>query len=153
MTDIAINSRKFNFHPGTRPLEEGESYEKTIIAVVGIPFSGKSTLCDLLLNDNINYISTDAICIQRDNDIRPVQDFLDKYGYEARFHLGKLAEIINKECCSLFMDYLFRAYIEENENQNILFEGYLLTFTEIWEMLKYRCRKKGYRIWKVERSL
>ena len=150
MTDISINYKKFDFHPGMRPLV-GE-YTKTIITVVGPGRIGKSTICDVLMGPRVNYISTDAICIQTDHNIVPVLEFLSEWGSDARFRLDVLAQIIIDKCLEPFMDYLFKNYIEENENMNILFEGYLLSFPEVCDIFISKCTEKGYRVWKMERG-
>jgi hypothetical protein len=151
MTDIFTDCKKFNMSPGTRPLV-GE-YKKTVIIVRGVSGIGKSTLCELLINDRINFISVDEASIRADRGMKVVDDYLLKYGENARYHLGELYETIEKECCAPFTNYLFKQYILENENKNILVEGYLFRFHSVLSCFTELCRKHGYRIWLMERTL
>jgi len=151
MSDTSINYKKFDFVPGMRPLV-GE-YQKTIIAVVGTGSAGKSTICNVLWNKGVNYISTDGICISTAHGIQPVRDFLAMYGDSSFRHLDVIAKIISEECCEEYVDYFFTKYIVENENMNILLEGYLFTFKNVYDLFIEKCEAKGYRVWKMEREI
>jgi predicted ABC-type ATPase len=146
MTDISINSKKFDMSPGMRVLV-GE-YVKTIIIVIGKSGIGKSTICDKLLNDGINYISVDDVCIYSDHNIKEIKDFVEilRVGEDTD---PKMSE----QCCVEFMNYFFENYIRGNENLNILVDGYLLMLGNIYNSFLEKCKSSGYRVWKMERML
>lgn len=146
MTGISTNSKKFNMYPGMRPLQ-GE-YKKTIMIVTGKALEGKSTLCSFLLNDNTNYISVDAACECAGHNIKEMLDFVE----ELRIGINK-NPILSDKCCSEFMDYFFDKYVKNNENLNILIDGYLFTLENVLACFLEKCKFFGYRVWTMVRIL
>jgi hypothetical protein len=152
MKDTFIDCKKFRMGPGMRPLV-GE-YLKTIIVVRGASNIGKSTLCDVLWKEGVNYISLDGACIlERDHQIEEIHQYLDLYGDQAKFHLNILCQLISESKAQKFMDYFFKKYIEENENLNILLDGFLFTFENVYRIFLEQCVMKRYRVWQIERVL
>ena len=149
MTDISMNSKKFNMGPGNRELV-GE-YKKTIIVVVGKSRIGKSTLCSLLLNDTINYISLDGCCKQEGHNIKVITDYVEKHKENPDW--GQLGLIINDTCRYEFMSYFFEKYIVENENKNILLDGFLLSLVPMFDCFMERCKVHNFRVWRISRVL
>jgi dephospho-CoA kinase len=88
-------------------------YVKTVIIVIGKAGIGKSTICDKLLNDNLNYISVDDVCIYADHGIKEILDFVEI------LRIGKDTDPkVSEQCCVEFMNYFFEKYIRGNENLN-----------------------------------
>ena len=139
MIGISTNSKKFNMSPGMRPLQ-GE-YTKTVILVVGNAFVGKSTLCNHLLNENINYISVDDVCVYADHNIKEMTDFVE----ELRIGIN-LSPKLSDESCSEFVSYLFDKYVKDNENSNILMDGYLFMLENVYACFLEKSRLSGYRV-------
>lgn len=156
MKDGSMNSKKFNMGslPSTdkRPLV-GE-YKKTIILLTGKANIGKSTLADLLINDKFNYISVDSVCLT--SGIHEISNFLDytrSTGYNINQDLGKLFDFIYKNCPDTFINFFFNVCIRDNENLNILVEGYLLSIDKLYSLFMDKCKEYNYRVWKIERTL
>lgn len=150
MTDGFINSKKFNMEPSCRKTEE---YIKTIMLVIGDSMIGKSTLCSLLLNDNINYISTDWAAIDRTHNIQPILAFIEPYSNEEAIFYGHIiASIIERDCPKEFVDFFFKKYIEENENLNILVDSFILKFDNLFDYFSLKCEEKGYRLWIIQQN-
>ena len=74
MGGVFTDFKKFNMGPGMRKLE-GEYY-KTIVIVSGQGKSGKSTICNVLWNEGVNYLSVDDMSIQTDHNISEILSFL-----------------------------------------------------------------------------
>ena len=151
-----MNSKKFNMShlpaEDKRPLV-GE-YKKTIITLIGHCNSGKSTLMELLLNDNFNYISIDKVCQETNIDeIHAFVKSLSEQGIDVRYDLGRLFRFIADECPTQFIDYFFAKYIKENENLNIFVEGYVFMITDLYRLFIEKCKENGYRIWETRRIL
>lgn len=135
--------------PGKRKLTT--EYEKTIIIVNGKSEIGKSTLCDLLLNDDINYISIDVASIRTDHNIKEIIEFVDKYKELSVMRIHWLTPIISKTCYKEFIDYFFEKYIVKNENLNILIDGILFTHDHIYEYFLEKCKSSEFRVWEIKR--
>lgn len=151
-----MNLEKFNMShlPSSdkRPLV-GE-YKKTIITLIGHSNSGKSTLMELLLNDNFNYVSIDRAC--QETNIEEIATFvksLEKQDIDVRYDLGRLFRFIADECPIQFINYFFTKYIKENENLNIFVEGYVFMITDLYRLFIDKCKENGYRIWEIRRIL
>jgi adenylate kinase family enzyme len=145
MTDGSMSYTKFNMGPGSRPLQ-GE-YKKTIIVVVGKSNVGKSTLCEALMNQSINYISMDEVYMRSEYGKREVAvregHFID---------IGEECIKINEFFREQFMDYFFEEYIVNNENLNILLDGFVFTLRSMYDSFLRRCRINEYRVWRIERE-
>lgn len=151
MSDSFTDYKKYNHVPGMRPLMG--TYEKTVIVVRGRGNAGKSTLCALLLNDKIKYVSTDAAVIFGGCTNGDVQNHLKTYGDDARFNLHKLYPVIAEWSAAEFTGWFFQTYVMENKNDNIIVDGYLFVFEEIMKNLSELCRKNNIRLWVIERSV
>ncbi len=149
MIGNSINSKKFNMTPGYRPLH-GE-YKKTIIIVTGESGIGKSTICNELLSDNLNYISVDVSCIQTDHNIKEILDFVKLHGNQSLYKLHILSPIISDKCSIEFVDYFFEKYIINNENLNIILDGYIFKFKNILDYFIEKCKLHDFRVWKLVR--
>jgi len=148
-----MNSKKFNMShlpsEDKRPLE-GE-YKKTVLLLYGLSNIGKSTLADLLLNDNFNYISIDRACIEA--SIEPIKSFVEEGGIPLRYDLGRLFKFMNDVCVNEFMDYFFTKYLVENENLNIFIEGFVFMLERSRNIFMQKCINAGYRVWTIRREL
>jgi len=151
MTDTSMSSKKFNMSPGKRELV-GE-YRKTIIVVTGESLIGKSTICDLLLNDDINYISLDECCKQTDHNIGFILDYLEDHKRDCPINLGLMGIRINEVCYAEFIDYFFDKYIVNNENLNIILDGFLFILRNTYGYFLEKCESFSYRVWRMERKL
>jgi hypothetical protein len=151
MTDGSINSKKFNMSPGSRLLV-GE-YKKTIIVIVGGACAGKSTLSEVLINDSLNYISTDSACLQTDHGIQQILDYVESRDKTRVIDIGILGIKISEWCPTAFVDYFFKKYVEDNENLNILVEGHLFTLPDMYSYFIKKCEACGYRVWRMRRIL
>ena len=71
-------SKNCNIDPALceRPLEQ--SYDKTILLIRGVGASGKSTLANLMLNENFYYLSMDMAMIDPDFNIKIISKFIEK---------------------------------------------------------------------------
>ena len=136
--------------PGMRKLE-GEYY-KTIVIVLGQVKDGKSTICNVLWNEEVNYLSADAMGLQTDHDIVEILSFLKEYGESAKFYIGTLNQIINKNCGVKFVDYIFDKYIKNNENKNILLDGHIFIYPTIKEYFVKKYKEQKYRVWELKRT-
>ena len=132
-----------------RPLV-GE-YKKTIIVLTGPSNIGKSTIADLLLNDNLDYISIDSACIRA--ELPQIQEFVKSAGKGLNFNLGLLFNFIMTNCPNQFIDYFFNKYIRDNKNSNIFVEGYVFMMTELYQLFIAKCKLLDYRIWNIRRIL
>ena len=151
-----MNSKKFNMShlpsEDKRPLV-GE-YKKTIVTLIGHCNTGKSTLMELLMNDNFNYISIDRVCQETNLDeISTFINSMNEQGIDIRYDLGRLFRFIADNCPSQFIDYFFTKYIKDNENLNIFVEGYVFMITDLYRMFIAKCKENDYRIWEIRRVL
>ena len=148
-----MNTKKFDMShlPSTdkRPLE-GE-YKKTILLLYGPSNTGKSTLADLMLNDNFNYISIDRACL--DSDLTAIKNFIDNFDGNINYDLGMLFKFVNEQCLNAFVNEFFTKYIADNENQNIFIEGYLFMLERVYNVFMIHCRDAHCRVWKIGRVL
>lgn len=151
MIDTFMLSKKFNMIPGKRKLVD--KCKKTIIVVTGDSLIGKSTICDLLLNDSINYISLDECCKQTDHDIEFIINYLKEHREDSPINLGLMGMKINEICYKEFIDYFFDKYIVNNENLNIILDGFLFTQKNVYGYFLEKCESFGYRVWRMERKL
>ena len=135
-----------------RPLE-GE-YKKTILLLYGPSNIGKSTLAELMLNDNFDYISIDRVC--RDADIEPIKNFISYMklsGENINYDLGKLFKYVRENCLVEFVDYFFNKFIVERDYLNIFIEGYLFNLRDLYDLFMKKCTTNNYRIWELKRTL
>lgn len=135
-----------------RPLV-GE-YKKTIIVLTGASNIGKSTVSELLLSNKLNYVSIDAACLLADID--EIRNYIKKFktsGKNINYAVGKLLHFVRESCPDKFIEYFFNKYIKENKNLNIFVEGYVLIFTEMYQLFMDKCAEAGYRIWNIKRIL
>jgi len=148
-----MDSKKFNMShlpsEDARPLE-GE-YKKTVLLLYGLCNTGKSTLTNLMLNDNFNYISVDRACIEA--NFEPIKSYVEQGGTPLRYDLGKLFKFVNDECASEFIDYFFTKYLVENENLNIFIEGFVFMLERPRTLFMQKCKDAGYRVWIIRREL
>ena len=140
-------SKNCNIDPALceRPLEQ--SYDKTILLIRGVGASGKSTLANLMLNENFYYLSMDMAMIDPDFNIKIISKFIEKYQDQAIYNIHILSCIVIEECLEEFMDCFFKKYIVENSYENIILDGYLYTYPEAYAVLREKCRAYGYRLW------
>jgi len=151
MTDISTSCKKFNMWPGSRILNG--QYEKTVILVVGSSCAGKSTLCEKLLNDNLCFVCTDSICIRGGHQIKKILDYLDEHKGDNPINIGLMGIAISKmEEYKPFVDFFFEKYILENDFENILLEGHLMSLDNIRERFLARCKENKIRVWVMERK-
>jgi GTPase SAR1 family protein len=132
-----------------RPLV-GE-YVKTILLLTGPSNIGKSTLTELLLNNNFTYLSIDSICKKAELPI--IQEFINLKGKEIDLNLGLLFKFIREECSESFIDHFFNKYIKENSSLNIFIEGYLFMLADIYQLFIIKCKEYNYRLWNIRRTL
>jgi len=151
-----MNLRKFNMDnlpaQDKRPLV-GE-YKKTILTIIGGSGIGKSTLAELLLPSDFNYISIDLACLQA--DIVEIKQFIlesEEKGENINLSLGVFIKRVSEECPEEFIDYFFNTYIIGNEASNILVEGVVFIFDNMFELFKSKCELADYRLWTIERIL
>ena len=151
MTDISTSRKKFNMWPGSRILNGQDA--KTVSLVVGSSCAGKSTLCEKLLNDNLCFVCTDSICIRGGHQIKKILDYLDEHKEDNPINIGLMGIAISKmEEYKPFVDFFFEKYILENDFENILLEGHLMSLDNIRERFLARCKENKIRVWVMERK-
>ena len=150
MTDTSTASDDFKLGPFPRPLTV--PYRKTIIIITGRGNIGKSTLSKVMLNDSISYIGTDAASMQTDHGIPEVLKYLnDHINDKPEIDLGRFAHFIMAAGAIRFIDYFFDRFIANNKKMNIIVEGYLFTIPEAYVLFMNKCKRNGYRVWKMSR--
>jgi SAM-dependent methyltransferase len=141
--------QKIKFVPGKRPLLE--KYQKTIIIVTGKSMSGKSTISDDLLNDNISYVAMDNLWFLIDHQIPEVYAYLEKYGEE---QFIEYMEAVDKSLCrEPFIDYFFKNHFSNNPSKIIIADGYMFLFSNLLDYFLQKCEECKYRVWVMERKL
>lgn len=152
MTDISTSCEKFNMHPGARLLKG--AYEKTIILVTGDSCIGKSTICTKMLTDSLCFVCTDSICIRGGHQVKKVLDYLEDHKEDNPINIGLMGIAISEmEEYKEFVDFFFEEYILNNDSDNILMEGHLMTLNNIREHFLIRCKENKIRVWIMERNL
>jgi GTP-binding protein EngB required for normal cell division len=148
MPVTSIDSYK-NDIPGPRHLVG--HWQKTIIIVSGISNVGKSQLCQLLVNDNIYYLSADTASFAVGHTI----DILEKYIQTNIEYLdaGVYAHYINDNCPEEFMNKFFDRFVKNNPNYNIMIDGYLFILQPLHDFFVRKCIANNYRIWEMKRIL
>ena len=129
-------------------------YKKTILTLTGGSGIGKSTLAELLLPSDFNYISIDLTCLQ--SDIPEIKQFIieaEEKGENINLNLGMFIKRISEECPEEFIDYFFNTYIVGNESSNILVEGVVFIFDNMFELFKSKCESADYRLWTIRRLI
>jgi len=148
MTDFSIDLPKLKMRPGPRILSQ--PYEKMILLISGKSGDGKSSLAQLLLTDQVEYVSSDAVCLDPDCHI---QSLLDQAITGDRYNLGQVAILIEKICCQDFIRFLFTKYILNSEKQNIILDGFLFTLKHCKDEFFMLCKQHNIRIWDIKRIL
>jgi len=148
-----MSSKNYNIDPTecARPFET--DYEKMVMLIRGVGASGKSTLANLMLNENFYYLSMDMAMIDPDFNIKIISKFIEKYQDQAIYNIHVLSFIVIEECLEEFMDCFFKKYIVENSYENIILDGYLYTYPEAYAVLREKCRVYGYRLWDAKRGI
>lgn len=151
MTGNSMFSRNCNIDPAecARPFEE--NYEKMVVLIRGVGASGKSTLANLMLNEDFYYLSMNLAMIDPESGIRVILNFLNEYQDQAILNIHVLSFIVVEECMEEFMNFFFKKYIIENPYENIILDGYLYTYPEAYALLREKCRVYGYRLWDAKR--
>jgi hypothetical protein len=148
MTDFSIASPKIKMGPGPRALSR--PYEKMVLLISGKSGDGKSSLAQLLLTDQFNYVSSDAVCLDPDCHI---QSLLDQTIMGDRYNLGQVAILIEQTYCQDFIRFLFTKYILNSEKQNIILDGFLFTLKHCKDEFFMLCKVNQIRIWDIQRIL
>jgi SAM-dependent methyltransferase len=136
--------KRYGMRPGMRPLI-GE-YKKTIIIITGLATIGKSTLCNEMIGDRLDYISSDIACLAIEHEVKEIGEFMDLLR-EGVCMNPKLSDT----CCKVFVDYFFVKYIKRNQSPNILVDGFIFTLENVYNLFLAKCKEYGYRVWKTER--
>ena len=129
-------------------------YAKTLILLSGGSNIGKSTLMELLMNPNFDYISVDKVC--QCADLAAIQSFMtscEGSDIPIALDLGRLFNFIVNHCAGEFIQHLFSTYIANNENDNIFIEGCLLEIPTLYNIFVEVCKLSGYRLWELRRTI
>jgi archaellum biogenesis ATPase FlaH len=148
MTDISIASPKVKALPAPR-IQIGE-YFKTVCLIHGLSGDGKSTLAQLLLNGNFEYLSTDAICLDPDGNI---QSFLEQSRMGERYNFGAVAILIENNDADRFISFLFQKYIVSSDQDNILIDSFLFGLPVCRSILYKLCEQHHIRVWEIKRII
>ena len=148
MTDFSIVSPKLRMGPGPRTLSQ--PYEKMVLLISGKSGDGKSSLAQLFLTEQFEYVSSDAACLDPDCHI---QHLLDQAIMGDRYNLGQVAILIEQTCCQDFIKFLFTKYILNSKKQNIILDGFLFTLKHCKDEFFMLCKEHKIRIWDIQRIL
>ena len=148
MTDFSIASPKLKMGPGPRPLSG--NYHKMVLLISGQSCDGKSSLAQLLLTDKLDYVSSDAVCLDPDCKI---QDILKQSDRGGRYDFGCAALLIEQTCYQDFIKFLFIKYILNSEKQNIILDGFLFTLKHCKDEFFVLCKQHQIRIWEIKRII
>lgn len=152
MKDFSTSCKKFNMYPGSRLLTV--PYEKTVIVVASESLSGKSTICEKLLNDDLCFVCTDSICIGGDSGIKSIDQYLEDHKEDKKINIGLMGIAISEsEDYKEFVDFFFQKYILDNDSDNILLEGHLITLENIQQYFLHKCKENKVRVWVMERRV
>lgn len=143
---------RFNMFNGKRP----GPYSKTIIIVWGKSGDGKSSLCDELTNEKIDYISFDECLTDTDHEIEKLKNFVETCDGNRKRPILRVVEIsqfISDHCDEEFIEFMFNKYIVENECKTILLDQYSLKHDNLYERFMRKCRIFNYRVWEINKVL
>jgi hypothetical protein len=80
-------------------------------------------------------------------------DYLDEHKEDNPINIGLMGIAISKmEEYKPFVDFFFEKYILENDFENILLEGHLMSLDNIRERFLARCKENKIRVWVMERK-
>jgi len=146
MIVISTNSEEWG-RPGPRELMG--NYKKTIIVITGDSEIGKSSLSELLLKDSIYYLSMDIACQEPTHDIKVLVDYIEEN--KDYLDAGVLGIFINENCYQEFVDHFFQRFIVDNENLNIMLDGYFFILEPSYSYFLKKCELYDYRVWDIRR--
>jgi len=141
-----MSSPKNKMGPAPRVLVG--NYHKTLCLIHGESNIGKSSLAQLLLNDSLEYLSSDVICLDSDGNI---QSLLDQCKRGTRYDFGAVAVLIEQHCAKRFVDFLFTKYILNSIKENIILDSFLFSLPICRSILYQLCLRNNVRVWEVRR--
>ena len=143
---------RFNMFNGKCPGQ----YSKTVIIVWGKSGDGKSTVCDELLNEKIDYISMDECLTHTDHGIESLKTYVeacDKPRNRPILRVVEISKFISENCCDEFIEFMFNKYIVDNACNTILLDQYSFKHQNLYERFIHKCRISNYRVWELNRKL
>ena len=152
MIDTSTDLKKFNMFNGKCPGE----YTKTIIIGWGNSGSGKSSLCDELTNEKVDYINLDECLTHTDHGIESLKTFVETCDGNRKRPILRVVEIsqfISDNCCDEFTEFMFNKYIVGNACKTILLDQYSFKHKNLYERFIHKCRIFNYRVWEINRTL
>jgi len=119
--------------------------------ITGVSGIGKSQLCQLLVNNNIYYLSADTASFA----VGHTMDILEEYIQKNMQYLdaGVYAHYINDNCPEEFTNKFFDRFVKNNPNYNIMIDGYIFILHPFYDLFVNKCISAGYRIWELKRIL
>ena len=139
--------------PNPRPLPA--SPKLTVLAISGQSQQGKTSLCELILNNSqgldFKFISMDLLIMSIKSWC--TNPLILKYDNRpmGSFFVIEYNKYINDTCSAEFIEELFSKFIQNATNRLILIEGQFFTYPNNAKQFALACKRHNIRLWFSER--
>jgi hypothetical protein len=136
-------------HPRAPP----EHMQKTVIVFKGKSREGKTTLCQYLVSDKVNYISLDHLASNLDwSDIKEIKVFRQSLK-DPHHSIDRINRFINDHHSYKFMDQFFKKFLLNNKETYFVLEGHFFILQRNYDNLVELCKKYNVRLWIGDRKI